>query len=63
MLTLDLGGGLVVSMLNIFSEHTLEVYSFSLTFLEKEGIYLNIEGKIQKNNNILKKKNKSTIRY
>jgi NADH-quinone oxidoreductase chain G len=28
----------------------------SLTFLEKEGIYLNIEGKIQKNNNILKKK-------
>jgi|688.fasta_scaffold20649_2 NADH-quinone oxidoreductase chain G len=27
-----------------------------LTFLEKEGIYLNMEGKLQKNNNTLKKK-------
>ena len=27
-----------------------------LTFLEKEGIYLNMEGKLQKNNNLLKKK-------
>ena len=27
-----------------------------LTFLEKEGIYLNTEGKVQNNNNILKKK-------
>lgn len=27
-----------------------------LTFLEKEGLYLNMEGKLQKNNNALKKK-------
>ena len=27
-----------------------------LTYLEKEGLYLNMEGKLQKNNNVLKKK-------